>query len=269
MPERPKLWILRALALRKARRAFRQADPEGLHDVRVALRRIGTTAAALRKKKVSRQSKVLVRRLSERRQLEVDRELLGRVAAAGLLSREAAAGLDARWEALLRSGEREAEGVTEGRRMRRLVKVLERLSRSQQSRALTKLEQSWRDARKTLASPPDGKNDRELHRYRIAVKRARYLAEDLAALGVAGLEEEIARTRAAQTALGRWNDIRLFRERLERTRDRAERTGAVSLAAEVGRLVSVLDGTAALARKEAVRASRQFSNVVPLVGRTA
>jgi CHAD domain-containing protein len=269
VPDRPKLWTLRASALRKARRAFRQADPEGLHDTRVALRRIGATAAALGKEKVSRKSKALVRRLSERRQLEVDRELLGRVAAAGLLSREAAAGLDARWDALLRSGEREAERVTDGRKIRRLVKMLERLSQSPQSRVLPKLEQSWRDARKALASPPDGKEDRELHRYRLAVKRARYLAEDLAALGVAGLEEEIARTKAAQTALGRWNDIRLFRERLERTRGRAEKTGAVSLSAEIGRLLSVLDGTIASARKEAVRASRQFTNVVPIVGRTA
>jgi CHAD domain-containing protein len=101
------------------------------------------------------------------------------------------------------------------------------------------------------------------------VKRARYLAEDLTESGVAGLEEEIARAKAAQTALGRWNDVRLFRERLERTRDRAERTGAVSLSAEIGRLLSVLEGTTASARKEAVRASRQFSNVVPLVGQTA
>lgn len=269
MSDSPKPWTLHASALRKARRTLRQADPEGLHDTRVALRRIGATAAALRKEKVSRKSKVIVRRLSERRQLEVDRELLGRVAAAGLLSREAAAGLDAWWDALLRSGERKAERVTEGRKIRRLAKMLERLSRSPQSRVLTKLEQSWREARKALASPPDGKDDRELHRYRIAVKRARYLAEDLVALGVAGLEEEIARTKAAQTALGRWNDIRLFRERLERTQDRAERTGAVSLSAEIGRLLLVLEGTAASLRKEAVRASKQFSNVVPLVGRTA
>lgn len=269
MTDHPKLWTLRASALRKARRALRQANLEGLHDTRVALRRIGATAAALRKEKVSRQSKTLVRRLSERRQLEVDRELLGRVAAAGLLSREAAAGLDARWDALLRSGEREVARAADGRKIRRLAKVLERLSRSPQSRVLTRLEQTWHDARKALASPPDGKNDRELHRYRIAVKRARYLAEDLVALGVAGLEEEIARTKAAQTALGRWNDVRQFRERLERTRDRAERTGAVSLSAEIDRLLLVLEGTAASARKEAVQASGQFSNVIPLVGRTA
>ena len=171
MSDSPKPWTLHASALRKARRTLRQADPEGLHDTRVALRRIGATAAALRKEKVSRKSKVIVRRLSERRQLEVDRELLGRVAAAGLLSREAAAGLDAWWDALLRSGERKAERVTEGRKIRRLAKMLERLSRSPQSRVLTKLEQSWREARKALASPPDGKDDRELHRYRIAVKR--------------------------------------------------------------------------------------------------
>jgi hypothetical protein len=41
------LWSLRARSLVKARKAFLRGEPEGLHDLRVALRRVEATAAAL------------------------------------------------------------------------------------------------------------------------------------------------------------------------------------------------------------------------------
>ena len=48
------LWRKRARSLKKARKAFRAGDPEGLHDLRVALRRTAATAEALGKKKIVR-----------------------------------------------------------------------------------------------------------------------------------------------------------------------------------------------------------------------
>lgn len=269
MPERAKLWRLRARSLKKARAAFRNGDPEGLHDVRVALRRAAATAAALGKEKVAEKSKDLVRRLSDRRQLEVDRELLARIGSLGLLSPEAAAALDAEWDGLLRKGEAAAARVADGGKIRKLEKRLARLARSQAGRVVAKLERAWREARTRLAKPPDGKNDREIHRYRLAIKRARYIAEDLATCDAPGFTEEAARAKAVQEALGNWNDLRLFRERLEEAREQAEERGAISLAAELVRLLSILEGTLASTRQEALRAAWQMSNVFPLMGRTA
>ena len=78
-----------------------------------------------------------------------------------------------------------------------------------------------------------------------------------------------ARLKTAQEALGRWNDVRLFRRRLARTRRDAERRGAVTLALELDRLLSALDRTVEKARANAVDAARPLSNVVDLRRRTA
>src|SRR5271154_1868825 len=92
------LWKLRARGLDEARRAVKRGDPEGLHDLRIALRRIGVTASALGRERVARRARVLARSLSRSRQLEVDRRLLERVGRLGLLSPDAVTALAARWE---------------------------------------------------------------------------------------------------------------------------------------------------------------------------
>ena len=269
MAKRAILWRERRRALKKALGAFREGHPEGLHDIRVALRRIGATASALGETAAARRAKSLVRSLSERRQLEVDRQLLARVRELGILSPDVTAGLDARWDVLFTTGAREAEKVAAGRPMRRLLQRLAGLDAVSETSMVRRLQRARRGADRAVAHPPDEPNDHELHRYRIAVKKARYVAEDLALLGAPDAGPSAARLKAVQEALGRWNDVRLFRRRLARTRRDAERRGAVTLALELDRLLAALDRTVEKARAEALEASRPMSNVVTLKRRTA
>lgn len=263
------LWRDRRRALKKAIAAFRADHPEGLHDMRVALRRTGATASALGARNLARQARSLARSLSQRRQLEVDRHLLSRVRELGVLSPDVAAGLDARWDSLFRSGARSAEKVATGRPMRRLLERLADRGDEPDAGALRKLCRARRAAARKLGRLPDVKSDHELHRYRLAVKKARYIAEDLALLGVRDSAAAAANLKAAQEALGRWNDVRLFRKRLLRTRREAERRGAVTLALELDRLLAALDRTLEKARAGALDAAHSLTNIVPLRRRTA
>jgi CHAD domain-containing protein len=269
LAKRANLWRERRRTLKKALAAFRAGHPEGLHDVRVALRRVAATASALREEGVARRARRLVRSLSDRRQLEVDRQLLSRVRELGVLAPDVAAGLDARWDALMVGGARTAEKAVTGRRMRAFVERLGGLGSRGEAEISRRLQRARRKAERSISHPPDGGSDGELHRYRVAVKAARYVLEDLALRGSPGLAPSIERLRAAQEALGRWNDVRLFSGRLSRTRRDAERRGAVALALELDRLLAALDRTIQKARADALRATRPFSNVVNWKRKTA
>lgn len=269
MAKRANLWRERRRALKKALAAFRAGRPEGLHDARVALRRVAATASGLHQEGVARQARRLVRSLSQRRQLEVDRQLLSRVRELGVLAPDVAAGLDARWDALLVRGARQAERAVTGRRMRALIERLRSLELQGETGISRQLQSARREAERSISQPPESGSDSELHRYRLAVKTARYVLEDLSLRGAPGLAPSIERLRGAQEALGRWNDVRLFSRRLSRTRRDAERRGAVTLALELDRLLAALDRTVQKARADALRATRPFSNVVDLKRKTA
>jgi CHAD domain-containing protein len=259
------LWKLRARSVDKARKAARAGEPEGLHDLRVALRRVSATATALGAKSVSREAKSLVRSLSDERQIQVDRQLLARVGRLGYLSPDAATALAARWEKLAERGVRRITRAADGRAVRGILKDLDRLSRRGTAEdAVSRLERARRRAEETLEVPLEGKDDDALHCYRVTVKKARYLAEDLAALGVRRFSSHIEREKALQEALGRWNDLRMFCRRLAQSRDEAEERGAIALAAELEHLLAALEPTIAEVRRSAVEASRQSAVVVPL-----
>ncbi len=263
------LWSLRARSLSKARKAFLKSEPEGLHDLRVALRRVEATAAALGKKKIERKSRSLVRSLSPLRQLEVDRQLLSRLREMGHLTENVAAGLEARWGAeYAERVEKAARAARSGKR-RLLERRLRRVARRSQDDIPFRLEIARRRLEGRLSPPPEDATDRRLHRYRIAVKRARYLAEDLAACGVPGLESRIAREKELQDAFGRWNDIHLFRERLKKTREESEERGSVGLVLELDHLIAALEGTVAGARREALAVAGRFARVFPFLERSA
>lgn len=264
MRESASLWKLRAQSLEKARKALKRGDPEGLHDLRVALRRVSATATALGRKDVSREAKTIVRSLSEQRQLEVDRELLTRIGRLGFLSPDAVTALAARWEKLASRGARRIAHAADGRPIHALNRRVARLTRKKAEKAsVARLERARRRAQEALSEPLEGKDDSMLHRYRIAVKKARYLAEDLAALGVREWTSHVAREKSLQEALGRWNDLRMFCRRLAESRDEAEERGAVLLAAELEHLLASLEATVASVRKSAVDASRSTANVEP------
>ena len=260
MRESVSLWKLRADSLVRARKAVRRGDEEGLHDLRVSLRRLSATAGALGRRGLSKEAKSLVRSLSEQRQLQVDRALLARIGRLGFLSPDAVTALAARWEKLAVRGERRI-GRAAGEPVETLVRRLERLSHraDRDDEPAAALERARLRAERALGQPLDARDDRALHRYRIAVKKARYLAEDLGALGIRPWKTRAEREKTVQEALGRWNDLRMFCRRLSDGRKEAEERGAVSLARELGRLLATLQPTIAEVRRAAVQASKDTS----------
>lgn len=268
MREPGELWKLRQQSVDRARKAARRGDPEGLHDLRVALRRVSATATALGRKALSRDARTVVRSLSSDRQIQVDRQLLARVGQLGYLSPDAATALAARWEKLAERSTRRITRAADGRTVRTLLKDMGRLSRRGPDDVVERLERARGRAEATLAQSLEGRDDGELHRYRIAVKKARYLAEDLATLGVRRFARSIEREKALQEALGRWNDLRMFRRRLCDSRDDAEVRGAVMLAAELEQLLALIEPTIEATRRAAVAASRA-PEVVPIARRAA
>jgi CHAD domain-containing protein len=237
--------------------------------VRVALRRVAATAGALGRRKLERRARKIVRSLSADRQLEVDRALLTRISRLGLLSEDAGTALGARWESLPDTRRSRADAVTRERRMRRLQRRLRALAARPQPDTIERLLAGRSDAEAALAAAPDRNDDKTLHRYRLLAKRARYLAEDLVTCGRTEFEPAAARERAAQDVLGRWNDLRLFLERVERERKLAQWRGAVRLASELDELARALEGPLASLRREARETSRRLSNVVPHAARSA
>jgi CHAD domain-containing protein len=266
VPERVPLWKKKARLLEKAEKGFREKSAEGIHDLRVALRRVSATASALGRDKLAKQSKRLVRSLSDLRQIEVDRKLLARVRELGWLPEEVAAGVDARWDTLLKDGEKVAARRVPDEELEALRRKLSRLSRRKQEDLLVRLEEARQKAEEGLAPLPEGANDRSLHRYRLAVKKVRYLTEDLALAGRPGLDADIERRKRVQDALGRWNDLRLFRRDLVATRDEAEKRGAVTFALELDRLIAALEPAVLSARRDALRVAAG-ARVTSLSGR--
>src|SRR5262249_50352660 len=206
------LWRKRSRSLKKARKSFHAGEPEGLHDLRVALRRTAATAEALGKKKIVRTSRKIVNALSDLRQLEVDRGLLSRVRELGWLPEDGASGLDAEWGALFAADSKKATRVAESKGIRRLARSLKRRGRDSGNPQMTRLEKERARAERFLTPPPKTASDRDIHRYRLAVKKARYLAEDLSLAGAPGWQREIEKERQLQDELGRWNDVRLFQK---------------------------------------------------------
>jgi CHAD domain-containing protein len=258
------LWKVRARGLEEARQAVKRGSPEGLHDLRVALRRLAVTSEALGRKRLARRARAIARSLSRSRQLQVDRRLLERIGRLGLLSPDAVTALAARWEKLAGRAARRLARATDGKRMQKLRRRLEVLARKRNGRGLRRLGKARRDAEQSLTRSLEGRDDRALHRYRVAVRRARYLSEDLAVIGLPETPEEAAREQALQEALGRWSDLRGFRRRLAESRDDAERRGTVVLAGEIERLLAALEPALDSARTGAVAASRRSARVVPM-----
>ena len=256
MAQKVPLWKTRARSLEKAGKQFRESSPDGIHDLRVALRRVSATASALGRDKLAKESRRLVSYLSDLRQIEVDRRLLGRVRELGWIPEQVAAGVDARWDALLKEGAKTAARRAPEEELDRLRRKLSRLSRGKQEDLLRQLEDARARADRHLEAPLREPTDKSLHRYRLAVKKARYVTEDLALAGRAGLERDIERKKRLQDALGHWNDLRLFRQHLVATRDEAERRGAVTFILELDRVISALKPAVESARAEALRVVR-------------
>src|SRR5262249_10671808 len=148
-------------------------------------------------------------------------------------------------------------------------KSLRRLDRPSRDKAVARLETNRRKLEEKLLPPAEDANDRRLHRYRVGVKRARYLAEDLAALGMERLEDRIDREKGLQDALGHWNDVHLFPERLKVIRAKSEGRGSVGLAADLDPVIAALGETLASVRREAFAVAGRLARVLPFLERSA
>jgi CHAD domain-containing protein len=225
MSRQKSIWGRLRRTIRRAARSFRDGDPEGLHDLRVALRRTAVVAAAGERPKVARGAAKLVRRLSSLRQLEVDRRLVGELVRSGALAPEDARAVDDAFAALLERQRKRALERLSGKGARKLDA---RLGGWRSDAALAG--SLAREAEEALL-PPRVLDDEGLHRLRIAVKRRRYALMARRDLGVPGLDGEIARWESLQDALGEANDWRsLRRDAVElRERRRAESPAAAAL----------------------------------------
>lgn len=235
--------------LRRAARATRhRADPEAIHDTRVAVRRLDALLGLLRG--------VLPReeRRARRRELHALRRALG-------AAREAQVGV-----ALLRERLGHAPGAARiaggfvldrlGRRAARRERDaaracarphLARISRRLRGTLHTALargpvEPAWlpeaharlaarvAKAHAVLAAALDAGTDEALHRARIAVKRTRYGIEGLAVLEPGARPAAPAAALAGvQEVLGRIQDIALLRTRLAASRRRLTAASAAAL----------------------------------------
>ena len=101
------------------------------------------------------------------------------------------------------------------------------------------------------------------------MKRARYLAEDLVASGRPEFEIAVERERSAQDVLGRWNDLRLFLQRIDRERKKAEHRGTVRLASELQDLARALADPFAGLRREASDTARRLATSFSFTARSA
>ncbi len=257
------VWKARARALDESRQATRRGNPGSVEELRRTLQAIATTSGALGRPRVEKLARALARAFARPRRLAVDRRLLDRVGRLGLVSPEAVAALVTHWERQTEDAAARTSRATEGRRMRRLRRRLERLSRKESPRTLDRISRAHRDVAAALERPLDGKDEGAFRRCRRVARRARSLADDLVALGLPE-HPDAARERALDEALGRWHDLRAFRKRLAGSRSESERRGTVILAAEIERLLAVLEPALASARAEAVAASRTGGRVVPL-----
>lgn len=257
------VWKVRARGLEENRQSARRGGPASLPDLRRTLQSIATASGVLGRSRVELLARSIARSISRPGRLAIDRRLLDRVGRIGLLSPEAVAALVTHWEKETEDDTASLARATEGRRMRRLRRRLMRLARKESPRTLDRISAAHRAAAAAVARPLDGKDDGALRRYRRAARRARSLAEDLAALGLPE-HPDAPRERALDEALTRWHDLRAFRKRLARSRAESERRGTVLLAAELERLLAVLEPALVSARAQAAAASRTGGRVVSM-----
>jgi hypothetical protein len=188
----------------------------------------------------------------------------------GLLSEDFATALGARWESQAASGASEDPAITKEKRMRGIVRRVRALAANPRPKMpIGRLLAEREDVEASLAALPEHADDETLHRYRLLIKRARYLAEDLVRCGRIDFETFAARERAAQDVLGRWNDLRFFVKRIGRERKLAQSRGAVRLASELDELTRALEVPLARLRRNAVETAGQISGSLSVKARSA
>ncbi|MFI5371276.1 MAG: CHAD domain-containing protein [Candidatus Eisenbacteria bacterium] len=241
-----------------ARRVRRAADPEAVHDLRVASRRL-TAALALWSPRLPGRAAVRARRRVRRlrralrgaRDLEVARaEIAERLPHLEPATRVAVEALAARLDRRLAAENRRARARVTGGRLARIRRAVERaIARRDltplelsalQTMARTHVESQRRVGLQSLATAARHDVPPAWHRARLDIKRWRYAAECTRSLlaGAEGAEPERAplldALKAAQEALGRVQDLVVLtgfaRARLHRAAAQARHAETAALA---------------------------------------
>lgn len=262
-------WKRKRLLFERAWKAYRRGGPEAATELCAALDRIAVAAAAAQDRALARRAGRTERRFAKIRALESHRRLLSRVRRLSLLSPEAVATLDARWEELARDRSDRALRKTRGRRIRRLRLALSRRGGNRKKDLARALERARRKNASGLEPLAADASDRDLRRFRAAVTRARELSLALSDAGGPRLPALLEREGRVADALDRWSEIGAFRRILRLERREAESRGAVTLARELDRLLPALDGSHLRARRDALKAARAASNVIAFQRRSA
>jgi len=251
-----------------ARRVRDGTDPDAIHDLRVATRRLG---AALRvwsnllepraARVARRRLRDLRRRLGEAREVEVNVALLEvRLSGSGPVARTALAPLLERMRRRLARRRRRARARVRPRLVRRLVRRIEDATRdlgatlrrepSALASALAIERKAEARSRSALWDALELADDLSLHEARIAVKNWRYKIESLGdalpserAGGIAGLRE-------VQDVLGEIHDRALLRDLLAR----AARVADPAHTGGLERLIDELDAE----RREGIEEFRRI-----------
>lgn len=249
-----------ARAARKEAALARAADPDAIHDMRVASRRLRAALSEFgylfnktQRRNVKKQARLITQLLGKARELDVCVQTLERLgedapaltaylhrlrdAEAPHVEQAAALALDgaleARCEELLAAAETDGCLVTRARR--RLTKRLEKLFDGYAA---------WERTR----------DEQHLHAVRILFKKFRYAAETYSRVYDGELKRIRKALKAAQELLGQWNDARVLRNyvlELAGTKEGKER-------AELDQLAARLDDRAADLQEAFEKRARRF-----------
>jgi CHAD domain-containing protein len=271
-------------AVRDAERRVAEGDPEGVHDLRVAVRRARSLLTTFRKElgaECCDALRVDLRaagaELSGVRDLEVVevrlRQQLGEQPA-DLVRGDVAGRIESHVRALRAEADPAVDALLGSSRWRTLLADLdalaERAPAGTRSKARKRLRKDWRRlqrrAARAAATADDQRRETALHEVRKAAKRARYTAETLRPL----LGEDAARleevAEEVQQSLGTHRDTLLTRQTLRDLGLQAHLAGDDAFI--FGRLHALeeLAGAAALADYERVRERLDADDVVGRLG---
>jgi CHAD domain-containing protein len=230
--------IERVEVLRSHVKAAAAHDVDGIHDLRVASRRlraiIGDASGRFRKRAVKpfrKRVRAITRGLGKARELDVSIGLLEEIKKSAPKEAHAAIARTARYLRKLRGAESKQVDESCARvRAKGFGEELQTLldadkGSSKCHRKDTRATLRWRhralsDAYHDWVKSP---SDESLHAVRVALKKLRYSCEIAKPLYGHRMEEFIEQVKAAQEVLGDWNDMRVLRDYVMRCAENEKR----------------------------------------------
>jgi CHAD domain-containing protein len=109
-------------------------------------------------------------------------------------------------------------------------------------------------------------SDDQLHALRIAAKKLRYAMELFDVIWPGGLKVQIAQARAVQDSIGRFHDLAVLGNRVQRETRRAQSNEASHLAFQLGRMLASIEERKAILRRTILPPLRQLEKSLVALG---